>query len=219
MAWACREVGCALIGGETAQSPGLYASEGFDLAGTLIGAVEESEIINTARVREGDVLLGLPSSGLHTNGFSLVRMVFGIDRNSSVLYQHHEELGHTLGEELLIPHRCYYPLLEPHYPKLKAVAHITGGGVIGNLPRILPDGLAVQLRASAWEPKPIFQIIQKVGRITTQEMYKVFNMGLGMVMVCAFDRVASLQRALPEARVVGEVVKQKGEARVIIVPS
>ena len=216
MAGACREVGCALIGGETAQAPGLYAGDDFDLAGTLIGAVEESAIIDTSRVKDGDSLLGLPSSGLHTNGFSLVRKVFDVDKDSSVLYRRYEELGHTLGEELLIPHRCYYPLLEPHYPRLKAMAHISGGGLVGNIPRVLPHGLAAQVRRDAWEPQPIFRLIQEVGGVDPQEMYQVFNMGLGMVLICDSERLGSLRRALPEAVVLGEVIKQQGKERVLI---
>lgn len=219
MVWACREVGCALVGGETAQMPGLYNNGDFDLAGTVIGAVEEGAIIDGESVKEGDVLLGLPSSGLHTNGFSLVRKVFGIDEDPSVLYQRHEELGHTLGEELIIPHRCYYRMLEPHYSQLKAVVHISGGGLPSNIPRLLPQGLAVQIRLDAWEPQPIFGMIQKAGGIGSQEMYQVFNMGLGMVLICEHDRWASLQRALPEAMVIGEVVKQQGDERVQMQPS
>ena len=216
MAWACREVGCALIGGETAQAPGLYISDDFDLAGTLIGAVEESAIIDTSRVKEGDALLGLPSSGLHTNGFSLVRKVFCIDKDPSVLYRRYEELGRTLGEELLVPHRCYYPMLEPHYPQTKAMVHISGGGLVGNIPRVLPDGLAARVREDAWEPQPIFRLIQEMGAVAPQEMYQVFNMGLGMVLVCGPGSAASLQQALPEAVALGEVVKQQGKERVII---
>lgn len=216
MAWACREVGCALIGGETAQAPGLYVSDDFDLAGTLIGAVEESAIIDASRVKEGDALLGLPSSGLHTNGFSLVRKVFCIDKDPSVLHRRYEELGRTLGEDLLVPHRCYYPMLEPHYLQIKAMAHISGGGLVGNIPRVLPDGLAARVREDAWEPQPIFRLIQEMGAVAPQEMYQVFNMGLGMVLVCGPGSAASLRQALPEAVALGEVVKQQGKERVII---
>ena len=214
MVWACREVNCALVGGETAQMPGLYADGDFDLAGTVVGAVEEDSIIDGADVKEGDVLLGLPSSGLHTNGFSLVRKVFGIDSNPSVLYQHHQELAHTLGEELIKPHRSYYQTLVPHYSKLKAVVHVSGGGLPNNIPRLLPEGLMARVRLDAWEPQPIFNIIQKVGNIDYQEMYEVFNMGLGMVLICDHDAWASLQRSLPDTIVMGEVVKQEGDSQV-----
>ena len=216
MAWACREVGCALIGGETAQAPGVYVGDDFDLAGTLVGVVEESEIIDVGQVEKGDVLLGLPSSGIHTNGFSLVRKVFDIDSNPSVLYRRFEELGHTLGEELLIPHKSYYPRLAGHYAEIKAIAHITGGGIVGNLPRILPWNLAGYIEANAWVPPPIFHMIQEIGALDFSEMYQVFNMGLGMVLICGPEREASLRRGLPEAVVVGEVVKQRDENRVVI---
>ena len=137
MVWACREVDCALVGGETAQMPGLYADGEFDLAGTVVGAVEESAIIDGSDVVEGDILLGLPSSGLHTNGFSLVRKVFDIDDNPSVLYQQYQDLGHSLGEELIKPHQCYYQTLKPHFGRLKAVVHVSGGGLPNNIPRLL----------------------------------------------------------------------------------
>jgi phosphoribosylformylglycinamidine cyclo-ligase len=216
MAWACREIGCALIGGETAQSPGLYTGDDFDLAGTMVGVVEESAMVDMSRIAEGDVLLGLPSSGLHTNGYTLVRKVFGIDANPAVLHRKHDELGHTLGEELLIPHRCYYQSLAPHYSKVKGMAHISGGGLIGNVPRVLPSGLAAVINTSAWEPQPIFKMIQNQGPISSDEMYQVFNMGIGMVLVCDPQRVTSLQKALPEARVIGRVVKQESRERVVL---
>ena len=214
MVWACREVDCALVGGETAQMPGLYADGEFDLAGTVVGAVEESAIIDGSGVVEGDILLGLPSSGLHTNGFSLVRKVFDIDDNPSVLYQQYQDLGHSLGEELIKPHRCYYQTLKPHFGRLKAVVHVSGGGLPNNIPRLLPSDLATHIRLDAWEPQPIFNLIQSVGEIDPQEMYQVFNMGLGMVLICDHDAWASLQRSLPDAVVMGEVVKRTDTAQV-----
>ena len=135
MALACREAGCALIGGETAQTPGMYIKDAFDLAGFVVGAVERESVIDGSVTVEGDVLLGIPSSGVHTNGFSLVRHVFRTEEDGSALYRHYHELGHSLGEELLVPHRCYYPLLEPVFPMVKGVAHITGGGLVENVPR------------------------------------------------------------------------------------
>ena len=138
MAWACREAGCALIGGETAQTPGIYEEDAFDLVGFVVGAVERESLIDGSTIKEGDVLLGIPSSGLHTNGFSLVRRVFQTDSDGTAVHHHYDELNHTLGEELLIPHRCYYPLLEPVLPLIKGMAHITGGGLESNVPRVLP---------------------------------------------------------------------------------
>jgi phosphoribosylformylglycinamidine cyclo-ligase len=219
MVWACREAGCALLGGETAQSPGVYTGDNLDLAGTIVGVVEEDAVLGPSKVREGDVLLGLASSGLHTNGFSLIRKVFGIDDDPSILHRPYDELGHTLGEELLVPHRSYYPLLEPHFPRINAMAHISGGGLAGNIPRVLPDGLAARIRKGAWEPQPIFPLIQRVGDVDAAEMYRVFNMGMGMVLICNPEDWGHLQRALPEAVVIGEVTKQSGLEQVTFIPS
>ncbi len=216
MAWACREARCALIGGETALTPGIYRDDSFDLAGFVIGVVERESLIDRSTIREGDVLLGIPSSGIHTNGFSLARLVFKIEEDPNVLYRRYEELGHTLGEELLIPHRCYYPLLEPVFPVLKGMAHITGGGLVDNVPRALPDGLAARLDVESWKIPAIFEIIESEGKVEKAEMLRVFNMGLGMVLVCDQENVDDIQSALPEASVVGEVIQQNGRERVVI---
>lgn len=216
MAWACREARCALIGGETAQTPGIYRDDSFDLAGFVVGVVERESLIDRSTIQEGDVLLGIPSSGIHTNGFSLARLVFKIEEDPNVLYRRYEELGHTLGEELLIPHRCYYPLLEPVLPVLKGMAHITGGGLVDNVPRALPDGLAARLDVGSWKIPAIFEIIESEGKVEKAEMLQVFNMGLGMVLVCDQKNVNDIQSALPEASIVGEVIKQSGRERVII---
>jgi phosphoribosylformylglycinamidine cyclo-ligase len=211
---ACREVGCALIGGETAEMPGLYSGEDYDLAGFIIGVVEKEKIIMGKTVEAGDTIIGLPSSGLHTNGYSLVRRIFG--ETKSALDAYYPELGRTLGEELLEPHRCYYHQLKPLLPVIKGLAHITGGGLIGNVPRVLPQGMATQFRRGTWLIPPVFQLIQQRGNIDPQEMYHVFNMGIGMVLVCSPDNADQLTKALPEAHIVGKVVEQRGEARVII---
>jgi phosphoribosylformylglycinamidine cyclo-ligase len=212
---ACREVGCALIGGETGEMAGLYATpEDFDLVGFIIGVVEKEKIIMGKTIATGDPIIGLPSSGLHTNGYSLVRKIFGETREGLEAY--YPELGRTLGEEFLEPHRCYYHQLKPLLPHIKGIAHITGGGLIGNVPRILPEGMAAQFHRGRWTILPIFQLIQQRGNVDQQEMYRVFNMGIGMVLICSRDNADQLTRALPEAHIVGEVVKQKGEMRVII---
>ena len=216
MAWACREVGCSLIGGETAQMPGFYTEDDFDLAGFVVGAVERDAVIDGARTAEGDVLVGIPSSGVHTNGFSLVRKVFDIDRDRTVLFKRYDELNHTLGEALLTPHRCYYPMLEPVLPLINAMAHITGGGLVENVPRVLPQGLSGRLEAEAWDVPPIFGIVQREGKIDDEEMFRVFNMGLGMVLACSPDDVAAVVDASTGARVVGEVVRQQSKTRVTI---
>ncbi len=214
LAQACREVGCALIGGETAEMPGLYAGEDYDLVGFIIGVVEKERIIQGQTIVVGDTIIGLPSSGLHTNGYSLVRKIFGATK--AALDVHYPELGRTLADELLEPHRGYYQQLKPLLPIIKGMAHITGGGLLGNVPRILPQGVAAEFHSQAWTTPPIFQLIQQRGSIDRQEMYRVFNMGIGMVLVCSPDNADRLTRALPETKVIGEVVKQAGEARVVI---
>jgi phosphoribosylformylglycinamidine cyclo-ligase len=213
LAQACRDVGCALIGGETAEMPGLYAGEDYDLVGFIIGVVEKKKIIMGKTIAAGDAILGLSSSGLHTNGYSLVRKIFG--ETKSALDTFYPELGRTLGEALLEPHRGYYNQLKSLLLVIKGMAHITGGGLIDNVPRVLPQGLAAKFDSRAWVVPPIFNLIQKRGNIDQNEMYHVFNMGMGMVVICSTDNVDRLTKSLPDARVIGEVVKQK-EARVII---
>jgi len=212
LARACREVGCALIGGETAELPAIYTGEDYDLVGFIIGAVEKDRIIQGKQITAGDAIIGLPSSGLHTNGYSLVRKIFGVEH----LRDYYPELGRTLGEELLEPHRCYYGDLKPLLPVVKGMAHITGGGLIDNVPRVLPRGLAARFHSQAWTVPPIFSLIQERGNVDRDEMFHVFNMGIGMVVMCAPDNVKQLTQALPGARVVGEVVRQAGKARVVI---
>ncbi len=211
---ACRQVGCALIGGETAEMPGLYAREDYDLVGFIIGVVEKAKIITGKTIATGDVIIGLPSSGLHSNGYSLVRKIFST--SPSALGAYYPELGRTLGEELLKPHRCYYNELKPLLPLIKGIAHITGGGLTGNVPRVLPKGVAAKLHSQSWTVFPIFQLIKERGNVAQNEMYRVFNMGIGMVLICSPDKADQLTQDLPEAKVIGEVVKQVGEARVII---
>jgi len=213
LAYACREVGCALIGGETAEMPGLYTGEDYDLAGFIIGVVEKPRIIQGKKIAAGDIIMGLPSSGLHTNGYSLARKIFG--ETSSALNTPYPELGCTVGEALLEPHRSYYNQLKPLLPLIKGLAHITGGGLIGNVPRVLPEGLAARFDTQTWSVPPIFELIQKRGNVDREEMYHVFNMGIGMVIICSKDNVDHFIKMLPEAKVIGEVMKQK-EARVVI---
>jgi phosphoribosylformylglycinamidine cyclo-ligase len=214
LAQACREVGCALIGGETAQMPGLYTEGDYDLAGFIIGVVEKDKIIIGKTIVVGDTIIGLPSSGLHTNGYSLVRKLFG--ETQPVLNTYYPELGRTLGEELLETHRCYYHQLKPLLPIIKGIAHITGGGLIDNVPRVLPQGVAAQFHSQAWTISPIFQLIQQRGNVDRNEMYHVFNMGIGMVLICSPKDVDQLTQALPEAKIIGEVVKPVSDARVVI---
>ena len=210
VAEACRAVGCSLIGGETAQLPGIYPEDGFGLAGFAVGVVERDAVLDGSTIAQGDVLLAIPSNGLHTNGYSLARRVFRLEEDPSVLGRHHDELGTTLGEALLEPHRCYYPMLEPVLPLIKGMAHITGGGLPENVPRILPEGLGARFDVSAWDVPPIFDLIREAGRVETDEMFRVFNMGVGMVLACDPSQVHEARRLVPEARVVGEVVEGDG---------
>jgi len=209
---ACHEVGCALIGGETAEMPGLYANDDYDLVGFIIGVVEKEKMITGKTIVVGDAIIGLASSGLHTNGYSLARKIFGVA--PSVLNTYYPELGRTLGQELLQPHRCYYHQLKSLLPFIKGMAHITGGGLVGNVPRILPQGVAAQFRSRAWTIPPIFQLIQQRGNVDQKEMYRVFNMGIGMAIVLSPTDAADFVASVPDAFLIGEIVE--GERRVIL---
>ena len=213
--WGCREVGCALIGGETAMMPQVYSGDEMDLAGFVVGAVERDQLLESKNVEAGDILVGVPSSGLHTNGFSLVRHVFNTDGDPNVLYRRFDELNHQLGEELLVPHRSYYPLLEPVLGLVNGLAHITGGGLPGKLPAILPDDLAAEINSGSWPVLPIFKIIQAEGGISDDEMYRVFNMGLGMVAVCPEANAAKVLEFLPDAVVIGKMVPRGDGEQVV----
>ncbi len=213
---ACQDVGCSLIGGETAEMPGMYSEDEYDLVGFIVGVVEESSIVNGSDITTGDGILGLPSSGLHTNGYSLVRKVFDIDSSPSCLGEFHPELGTSLGEELLRAHRCYYPELKPALPLTKGLAHITGGGFPGNISRVLSEQFAARLHRDSWDVPSIFRLIQEKGGIEEGEMYRVFNMGIGMTIICARQHITELTSILPEAIVIGEVTRAEGGERVII---
>ncbi len=206
---ACRAVGCVLIGGETAEMPGVYQPGAFDLVGTLVGWVERDAVVDGRDVRPGDICLGLPSTGLHTNGYSLARRVLADMGWETVL----PELGRPLGEVLLTPHKAYlreFEALVSAGVPIKALAHITGGGFPDNLPRVLPPGVGVCLDRAAWEVPAIFRLIQARGRVAEAEMYRVFNMGIGMVVLVALEDVDRAQVALPEAVVIGEAAPWDG---------
>jgi len=215
IAWGCREVGCALISGETAQMPQVYSGDEMDLAGFVVGAVERDQLLESKNIKAGNILIGVPSSGLHTNGFSLVRHVFETDSNPNVLYRKFDELNHQLGEELLVPHRSYYPLLKPVFGLVNGLAHITGGGLPGKLPAIFLDDLTAEINSGSWPILPIFKMIQKQGRISDDEMYRVFNMGLGMVAVCPEENVAKILECLPDAMVIGRMI-DRGDGEQVI---
>ncbi len=212
---ACRASGCVLLGGETAEMPGVYVQGEFDVAGTIVGTVERARILPRADLQAGDVLVGLASSGPHTNGYSLIRRVF----NQDELSQTFAGLSGTLADALLMPHRSYFPLLSPILDgkpgMIKALAHLTGGGFIENIPRILPPGLSACIHLESWPVPPLFQLIQAHGGIDTLEMLRVFNMGIGMVAVVAAADVAELRAALgEESWVIGEL--RAGERKVIV---
>ena len=211
---ACQEVGCALIGGETAEMPGLYTGDDYDLVGFIVGAGGKDKIITGRDITAGDTIIGLPSSGLHTNGYSLARKILGED--TIALATFYPELGETLGQALLTPHRCYYRELKPLLPLIRGLAHITGGGLVGNVPRVLPEGVAARFDSKSWETPPVFQLIQKRGNVDLDEMYRVFNMGIGMVLVCSSDNAEQIIKELPEARVIGGIAKKTEPRQVMI---
>ncbi len=203
---ACRENGCALIGGETAEMPGLYQERDFDLAGSIVGVVDHEKIINGSAIREGDVLIGIASSGLHTNGYSLARKVL-----EGRMQERVSGLEGTIGEELLKVHRSYLSLIEPFFgsPDIRGLSHITGGGLMGNTMRIVPEGLRLDVAWDAWPESLIFDIIRQAGGVPEEDMRRTFNLGLGLVMVVeknAADRVvATLKSRQENAYIIGVV--------------
>ena len=205
---ACKESGCALIGGETAEMAGFYPDGEYDIAGFSVGAVEKSKVITSARVHEGDVLLGLPSTGVHSNGFSLVRKIV-FDRQGMKGDEYIEELGKTIGEELLTPTRLYPKVCLPLIEKfdLHGMVHVTGGGFYDNIPRALPEDLAVEIDASAWEMPVIFRLLQEWGNVDWQEMYRTFNMGIGMILIVSPEEAEKVKAHLASA---GETVYSIG---------
>jgi phosphoribosylformylglycinamidine cyclo-ligase len=196
VARACRENGCALVGGETAEMPGFYPPGEYDLAGTIVGWVSRKRILDGSAIRPGDVLVGLPSLGLHTNGYSLARRVL-MEQEGMKLSRRIPELGRTLGEELLAPHRCYRSVVQPLLEKgwLKGLVHITGGGLTNNTPRILPRGCCAQVRLGTWPVPPIFNLIGRLGRVPPEDMLRTFNVGIGMVLVVALRNLRRVTAA------------------------
>jgi phosphoribosylformylglycinamidine cyclo-ligase len=208
LATACAQAGCALIGGETAQMPGMYSPGDYDLVSTIVGVVERDEVIDGKKIRPGDVMVGLPSSGLHTNGYSLARQVLFAQMRAR-LDDFSSELGCTFGEELLKIHRNYWPVIKKLRSRLHGAAHITGGGFYDNIPRVLPKNCSAVIRRGSWEILPIFKLLQDGGGITDEEMYRVFNMGIGMVLILAPEDVP------PKACVIGEIRKGNREVQIV----
>ena len=192
---ACKENACALIGGETAEMPGFYPDGEYDIAGTIVGVVDEKKIIDGKKMRKGDVLIGLPSSGLHTNGYSLARAAL-LEKFS--LHDHFDELGDTVGNVLLQVHRSYlksvYPLLKKFH--MKAISHITGGGIVGNTMRVVPKGLSLAIDWNAWTRPAIFQLIQKTGNVPEDDMRRTFNLGVGMILIVAATDADNIMASL-----------------------
>ena len=207
VAEGCVQAGCALIRGETAEHPGTMQPEDYDLAGFSVGIVDQDKILRKASVCEGDVILGLPSSGIHSNGYSLVRKVFDVEHVS--LEARVEELGMTLGEALLTPTRIYVkPVLAAlETGSVHGISHITGGGFYENIPRCLPDGYQARIEKAAIPVLPIFHILQERGGIPERDMFNTFNMGIGMSLVVAADQTDAVKAVLPDAVVIGEIVR------------
>jgi len=212
---ACKENGCALIGGETAEMPGMYSMDDYDVAGTIVGIVDEKKIVHGKRIKKGDVLIGLPSTGLHTNGYSLARRVL---LNKFELDVSLDELGKTLGEALLAIHRSYLPSVHPMLNSpiskyIHGLSHITGGGIEGNTMRVVPDGLTLKVDWNAWERPAIFNLIQHVGEVPEEDMRRTFNLGVGLILLVDRRGVESVLSALRRKKekpfLMGEIANEK----------
>lgn len=220
MAKACANNGVALVGGETAELPGVYVKGEYDLAGLITGVVEKSRIITGKGIEPSDSILGLPSSGLHTNGYTLARKVF-FDKLKLSAESRHDELGRTVGEELLEPHRDYSKVLWPLLQKfpVKGLAHITGGGLIDNVPRVLPDDTDAVISTGAWEIPPVFRVIQEGGGVPMDDMFRSFNMGIGMVVIIAEDEADGFSDAVENLGQnvfrIGKIEKGAGKTRLV----
>jgi phosphoribosylformylglycinamidine cyclo-ligase len=218
LARACRDNGCALLGGETAEMPGFYADGEYDVAGFIVGAVEREGLIAGAQVAPGDVLLGLPSSGLHTNGYSLARKI-AFEKLGLTVDSHVPDLGETLGDALLRPHRSYLPVVKPLLGRglVKGMAHITGGGITDNLPRVLPAGTRARIDRGSWRTPPLFRWLGESGSVPEMDLRRSFNMGIGLILVVGPGEVAATQAALLDAGEANAVViggLEPGEAGV-----
>lgn len=217
VAEGCVQAGAALIGGETAEMPGMYGEDDYDLAGFTVGIAEKRQMITGEKIQAGDVLVGLPSSGIHSNGYSLVRKVF-FETNSFALDEKLPELSGKLSDEILTPTRIYVEEVLPLVKKelVNGIAHVTGGGFVENLPRMLPEKLACEIELGSWPVLPIFNALEKYGEIPEMEMYEIFNMGIGMVLAVAPEKLAELQADLKERNeatfVIGKVTEKKDTA-------
>jgi phosphoribosylformylglycinamidine cyclo-ligase len=211
MARACRENGCVLLGGETAEMPDFYPPGEYDLAGFIVGVVDKAKVIDGNSIEPGDVVLGIPSNGLQTNGYSLARKLFfevgGYQADTFI-----EQLGTTAGEALLATHPSFLPQIGPLLEggRIKGLAHITGGGFLENIPRILPEGVGVEINRGTWPELPIFGLMQRLGNVADHEMFRTFNMGIGMVVVCAEVSVDEIIDSIPNCKRIGKVTEGSG---------
>jgi len=211
---ACRAAGCALIGGETAQMPGMYQKGEYDLAGCIVGVVDRARMIDGSKIRKGDVVLGLPSNGLHTNGYSLARRIL-FEQMRLKPQSKIPQLKHSLGNELLRVHRNYQPLLAKlPAGMIRGLAHITGGGLLDNLPRVLPADCDARIETTSWRVPPLFEFLGEGGKVDREEMYQVFNMGIGMVAIVA-PKDARQAAGQLKARQIGEIVAGSGKTRLV----
>ncbi len=219
VAEGCCQAGCALIGGETAEMPGFYGPGEYDLAGFAVGAVERSRIIDGRGIKPGDKLIGFPSSGLHSNGYSLARKVL-LDRAGYSVDTYLERLGRTVGEEMLEPTRIYVKIVLPLLERfqIKGLAHITGGGLTENIPRVLPAGTGIRIRTGTWPVPPVFDLIREIGGISEAEMRRTFNMGIGLVAVVAGEEAEAVMADLKvrgeDSYLIGEVVVGEDSGRI-----
>lgn len=221
LAIACKQNGCVLLGGETAEMPGFYADGEYDLAGFIVGIVDKSKVITGENIKSGDVVLGLPSVGLHTNGYSLARKLFFEIGGFSVDDTPEELNGETVGNTLLAPHKSYLPVLKDLLDKnvIKGLAHITGGGLLENIPRILPENVAVEIKRGTWNELPVFGVMQQLGNVEDKEMFRTFNMGIGMTIVCSENDkeqiISHIESLGEESFEIGKVVEGLRKVSVI----
>lgn len=216
IAEACKKVGISLVGGELAEMPDIYQPDEYDLVGFIVGRVDKRKMIDGSKIKPGDIIVGLPSSGLHTNGFSLARkIVFGLEKMKVEDWV--EELGATVGKELLKTHRCYHKIISSLLKEIevRGIVHITGGGFEGNIPRILPNGVRAILDTKSWQPPPVFKWLKRIGKIDTEEMYATFNMGIGMLLIVPPTNLIELEEEFKKLNedycLIGEIVEgEKG---------
>jgi phosphoribosylformylglycinamidine cyclo-ligase len=215
MARACKENSCVLLGGETAEMPDFYPEGEYDLAGFIVGVVDKAKVIDGKSIEPGDVVLGLPSTGLQTNGYSLARKLF-FEIGGYKVDSHVDELRTTVGEALLSTHSSFLPQLGPLLDSgmIKGLAHITGGGFLENIPRILPDGVSVEIKRGSWIEPPIFELMQKLGNVSETEMFRTFNMGIGMVIVCSQFDAETIAHQIGHGYDIGEIVTGNNEVRI-----